>query len=131
GMVHRPAGVIGDEILLAHIGNAVIIRILGKQVIERLILARSRVFGDRLIPVLAVGEARIDVEDDTPEWMIAMADHLAEAIFCRNSTHEQNTPKLPVSAGSAAIPSRTSRKTGKQSVNRWPTVRRRRQPAHL
>src|SRR5688572_9384874 len=63
GMTDRLAERVGQQILLADIGDVPRFRILGEQVVERLVLRRPDVLGDRLVPFLAVGEDRVDVED--------------------------------------------------------------------
>src|SRR6478609_3780391 len=64
GMIDRLVAIVGKQILLADIGDVAALAVLGEQVIERLVLARAQIDGDRLIPFVAVGEHRIDIEDD-------------------------------------------------------------------
>ena len=52
-MVDRLAAVVGQQILLADIGDVGAFLILGEQVIEGLVLGRAQLLGDRLIPFLA------------------------------------------------------------------------------
>ena len=52
-MVDRLALVVGQQILLADIGDVGALRILGEQMVEGLVLGRPDVLGDRLIPFLA------------------------------------------------------------------------------
>ena len=70
--------VVGQQILLADIGDVARFRILGEQMVERLVLGRPDLLGDRLIPFLAVGEDRIDVEDHAAEVEQPVAHHLAD-----------------------------------------------------
>src|SRR5207302_4621071 len=53
----------------------------GEQVIERLVLVRAHLRGDRLIPFFGVVELRIDVEHDTAKRKHAVAHHLADLEF--------------------------------------------------
>ena len=46
--------------------------------VEGLVLRRAHRLGDRLIPFLAVGEDRVDVEDHAAKLEQAVADHLAD-----------------------------------------------------
>ena len=63
-VVDRLIAFVRDQILLADIGDVARIRILGEEVVEGLLLGRPHRFGDRLIPFLAIGELRIDIEND-------------------------------------------------------------------
>ena len=47
--------------------------------VERLVAPRAQVLGDRLVPVLAVGEDRIDVEHHSAEIEQLVADDVADA----------------------------------------------------
>jgi hypothetical protein len=51
-------------ILLGNIGDVFALSIFREQMIERLILVRSHLGRNRLIPLLGVVEFRIDVEHD-------------------------------------------------------------------
>ena len=63
-MTHRLAGRVGQQVLLRHIGDVLGFGVLGKQVVERLVLARPGVGRNSLIPLLGVVELRVDVEND-------------------------------------------------------------------
>ena len=69
----------GTQVLLADVGDVAALGILGEQVVERLVLGRAHLLGDRLIPFLAVGEDRVDVEDHAAEIEQAVAHDLADA----------------------------------------------------
>ena len=79
-VVDLAAVLVGDEVLLANVRDVARLRILGEQVIERLVPGRAQVLGDRLIPFLAVGEFRVNVEDDAAEIEQAVANHVANAV---------------------------------------------------
>jgi hypothetical protein len=53
-VVHRPALIVGQEVLLAHISDVAAFRILGEEVVEGLVLARADLLGDRLVPFLVL-----------------------------------------------------------------------------
>ena len=57
-------GLVLKQVLLRDIGDVFGLGVLREQVIERLILARPDFRGDGFVPLLAVVELRIDVEDD-------------------------------------------------------------------
>ena len=61
------AGRVRQQILLRDIGDVFGFRVLGEQMIERLILVRAQISRDRQPPFLGVVEDRIDVEDDAAE----------------------------------------------------------------
>ena len=61
-MAHGLSGLVGEEILLRDVGHILGVIVLGKQVIEGLILARTNVFGDGLPPFFGIVENRVDVE---------------------------------------------------------------------
>ena len=79
-MVDRLVGLVGDEVLLADVGDVALLRILGEQVVEGLVLGRAHRFGDRLVPFLAIGELGIDVEDDAAEVEQPVAHDFADAV---------------------------------------------------
>ena len=75
-MANWIAGGIGHEVLLRDIGDIFGFRVFGEEMIERLILARPDLFGDRLPPCLGIREDRVHVVDDPPEGKFAVFDHL-------------------------------------------------------
>ena len=77
-MVDRLVGIVGDQILLADIGDVARFHILGEQMVERLVLARPDILRDRLIPFRAVGEDRIDIEDHAAKIEYAVAHDIAD-----------------------------------------------------
>src|SRR3546814_3782486 len=80
-MIDRPGRRIGQQVLLRDIGDIGGLRILGQQVIERLVLRRPQVGRNRLPPLLGVVEHRIDVIDDAAERKQAMPDDIADTEF--------------------------------------------------
>ena len=95
GMAYRFTGRIGDQILLRHIRDIFRLRILGEQMIKRLVLGRANVFGDRLIPFVGVAEGRVDVEHDAAERKDAVAYDLADAVLRLTVLHgDRTTPTL-------------------------------------
>ena len=77
-MPQRLIGCIGHQILLGHIGDVFGLRVLGEQMIERLVLVRPDLLRNRAIPFLGIGEGRIDVDDHAAKRIDAVADHLAD-----------------------------------------------------
>jgi hypothetical protein len=86
-VIHRLARLVGDQVLLGHIGHVVGVVVFGQQVIERLPLSRARTLGDRVVPFFGVGELGVDVEDDTTKGMLLVPDHLAEIVFRLSCQH--------------------------------------------
>ena len=66
---------IRNQILLADIGDITALGILCKQVIKGLILFGANMFGDRLIPFLAIGKNGVDIKDHTAKIKDAVAHH--------------------------------------------------------
>ena len=64
-MIDRPGVAIFEQVLLADIGGVARITILGEQVVERLFALRADFHRDRFVPFLAVGEDRINIENNT------------------------------------------------------------------
>src|SRR5690606_14070708 len=66
-VVDRAALAVVEQVLLADVGDVGRVLVLSEQVVERLIAARAHLLGDGLVPFLAVGEDRVDVEHDAAE----------------------------------------------------------------
>src|SRR4030095_1099577 len=79
-MVDRLTFFIGNQVLLADIRDIARLRILGEQVIEGLVLVGAHRFGNGLIPFVAVGKLRIDVENHPAKIQQAVAYHFANAV---------------------------------------------------
>jgi hypothetical protein len=78
-MFDRPILFVGHQILLTDISNIAVVRIFREQMIERLILARSNLGWNRIVPFLAIGKDRIDIEDHTAKFKHSVAHHIADA----------------------------------------------------
>ena len=73
-MADRVAGIVFQQVLFRDIGDVFGLRILGQQVVKRLVLAWPDLGGNGLIPFFRVGELRVDVEDDAAEREQPMAN---------------------------------------------------------
>lgn len=78
-MVNGPILSVTNQVLLTDIGDIRAVVILGEQVVERLIAARPQVFRDRLVPLLAIGEDRVDVEHDAAKIVEPVANDCSNA----------------------------------------------------
>src|SRR5262249_46433846 len=58
-VAHRLAGGVEEQVLLGHVGDVLGLRVLCEQMIERLVLARPPIGGNRLVPLLGVVELGI------------------------------------------------------------------------
>ena len=79
GMRDRAGERIRNQVLLADIGDVIVLVAFGEQVVERLVAARADLFRDGLVPVLAVGEDRVDIEDHAAEIENPVTDNIANA----------------------------------------------------
>src|SRR5262249_19372088 len=77
-MAERLAGRIGQQVLLGNISDVFALRVLREQMIERLVLARPGLRGDRLVPFLGIIEFWVDIEHDAPKRKQAVANHLTD-----------------------------------------------------
>ena len=77
-MAHGLAGVVGEQVLLRHIGDIFRLVVFGEEVIEGLIFFRPDIFGDRFPPLIGVVERRINIVDHPAEGIIAMLDDLSD-----------------------------------------------------
>src|ERR1700731_1448265 len=75
-MTKRIPRSIGHEGLLRDISEKLGFGVFREEMIERLILARPGLFGDRLPPCLGIREDWVHVVDDPPEGKFAVFDHL-------------------------------------------------------
>lgn len=78
-MFNWPAIGIRQKVLLAHIGDVRAVVALCQQVVEWLILMRSDIFRDCLVPFLAIGEDGIDIKDHTAKIEHAMANNITNS----------------------------------------------------
>src|SRR5690606_24193833 len=76
-MVDRPGGPVAEQVLLADVRDVGRILAFGEQVVERLVAPRAHLLGDRLVPFLAVGEDRVDVEHHAAEIELLVAYDVA------------------------------------------------------
>ena len=77
-VLHRFGGAVRHQILLADISDVARFRILREQVVKGLLLGWPHFLRDCLIPLLAIGEDWIDVEDHAAKVEQAVADHVAD-----------------------------------------------------
>lgn len=77
GMVDRLVAVIRDDILLADICDVARFTIFREQMVEGLVPIGAHVLGNGLIPFLAIGEDRIDVEYHSAKTEEAMLHYVA------------------------------------------------------
>lgn len=78
-MTNRFARVVGNEVLLGNVCDVFGLGVFRKQVIERLVAARTHVFWNGLPPFLRVAERRIHIEDHPAKGIDPVADHLSDA----------------------------------------------------
>lgn len=81
-VVDRLLAVVGDQVLLTDIGDIGRFRVFREQVIKGLVLGRPHRFGDCVVPFVAIGELRIDIEDDSAEVEQPVADDFADSEPC-------------------------------------------------
>ena len=77
-MFDRLFAIVRDQILLADIGDVAAFCILGEQVIEGLVLARSKRLGDGFVPFLTVRKDRIDVKNHPAKVEQPVPDNFAD-----------------------------------------------------
>lgn len=75
-MIDRAMFAIRKQVLLADIGNIAAVRILGKEMVKGLILARADMFRDRFIPFVAVSKYRIDIENHAAKIEYPVSDNV-------------------------------------------------------
>ena len=78
-MVHRATLAIGQQVLLADIGDIAGFAVLGEQVVERLFAVRADFLGDGFVPFLAIGEDRVDIKHHAAEIEHAVTHDIADA----------------------------------------------------
>lgn len=81
-VVHRLTRIVRNQVLLGYISDVIALIVFGEQMVVRLFLARTAVFGNGLIPFFGIGELRVNVKDDTAERVFLMTDNLSQMIFC-------------------------------------------------
>ncbi len=75
-MIHWTAVAVGDQVLLADVGDVARVLVLGEQMVERLIAVRTDFFRDRIVPFLAIGEDRVDIKNHSAEVEQTVANHV-------------------------------------------------------
>lgn len=88
-MADRIAGCIGQKILLRDIGDILGFGIFREKMIERLVLVRADLFGNRLPPFLCIREDGIDVVDYASERIFPVLDDLTNAEFRDTGFHDK------------------------------------------
>src|SRR4029079_12757065 len=91
GMTDRLTGFIIEQVLLGNISDIFGIVVLGEQMVERLVLARTDVFGDRQPPFFGVVEDGIDIKDHAAKREEPMLDHLPDAELCQGNFARHGT----------------------------------------
>ena len=76
-MIDRTGLAVGQQVLLADIGDIARITVLGEQVVKRLLAVGAHFFRDRFVPFLAIREDRIDIEDYPAKIEDFMANNIA------------------------------------------------------
>src|SRR5712691_5685311 len=80
-MPDRLAAGVEQKVLLRDVSDVGALRVLGEQVVERLVLVRPHFGGDRLVPFLGIVEFRVDIEHDAAEREDAVAHHRPDREF--------------------------------------------------
>ena len=89
--LRMPAGLaalIGQQILLRHIGDIGRLRVLGEEVIEGLVAMRADLRRDRLQPFFGIAENGIDIEHHTAERINAMLHNFADPVAGGTLCHD-------------------------------------------
>ena len=81
-VIHRTFCLVSYQILLADIGDIARLAVLSEQMVERLVLRGADVFGDGVIPFLAIRKDWIDIEDHPAKRKDAVADDVPNAEPC-------------------------------------------------
>lgn len=87
GMAHRLAGLVGQEVLLGHIGDIAVLVVFGQEVVKWLVLAWPYFFGNGLPPLLGIVEGRIDIENHAAKGEDPVLDYLADRKFGESCAH--------------------------------------------
>ncbi len=83
-------GLIGKQVLFGDIGHVVACLVLGEQMVVWLILARTRVLGDRKPPFLGIRELWIHVENHPPKRVDPVLYDGTNSVFCLGSEQAAN-----------------------------------------
>lgn len=86
-MIHRFAGVIGNEVLFRHIGHIIALVIFSQKMVERLVFDRPTFLGDGIVPFICICKFGIHVKNHPSKGMFLVADDLSKVIFSTCSKH--------------------------------------------
>ena len=78
-MIDRSTFRVGEQVLLADIGDVGTVFVLCQQVIIWLIAIRAQVLRNGLVPFFAIGEDRVNIEDHSAKIECAMAHDIANS----------------------------------------------------
>lgn len=76
----RLVTVVGQQILLAYIGDVAGFRVFREQMVKWLVPARAYGLGNRFVPFLGIGEDRIDVKNDAAKIENTVAHDVTDRI---------------------------------------------------
>src|SRR5271156_1509904 len=94
---------VGQQVLLRDISDVLTLRVLGVEVVKRLILRGTHLGRDRPPPFLRIGEGRIDIVDHAAKGIDAVLDDLADGEFRGARLHRTQTG-CSIGTGSPAAP---------------------------
>ena len=87
GMTHRFASLVGQEVLLRHIGDIAVLVIFSQEVVKGLVLARPHFLGNGLPPFLGIVEGRIDIENHAAKGEDTVFYDLTDSEFGESCAH--------------------------------------------
>ena len=121
-MIHRLAGIVGNEVLLGNIGHVIGLIVLGQKVIEGLFLGRAAFLGNGGVPFFRIGKLRIHIKNHAAERMFAVPDNLSEMVFCASGVHNLQPLPPEVKPFKGCLSNHPGEIQGKQFVNLALTV---------
>ena len=86
-MAHRLAGLVGQEVLLGHIGDIAVLIVFRQEVVKGLVLAWPHFFGNGLPPFLGIVEGRIDIENHAAKGEDPVLYDLTDSEFGESCAH--------------------------------------------
>ena len=81
GVAERRVALVRHQVSFRDIGDIVRLLVLCEEVVIGLVLGRAKMFRDRLIPFIGIGEDRVDIEDDAAKLEQPVLDDLADLEF--------------------------------------------------
>ena len=78
GMSNRCSRVVKHQVLLGNIGDIGRLIVFSEQVVIRLVLGGTHLFGNRLPPFLGIGEDGIDIIDHAPERVVPVVHDIPD-----------------------------------------------------